>query len=47
MNDVRVLDEVWNYWSNVAVGKNMLYDAKGERAPLKQMPRSLSPTGSE
>jgi hypothetical protein len=35
MNDVRVLDEVWDYWSNVAAGKNMRYDAKGERAPLK------------
>jgi hypothetical protein len=47
MNDIRVLDEVWDYWSNVAAGKNMLYDAKGERTPLKQMHGSLSPTGSE
>ena len=47
MNGVRVLDEVWDYWSNVAAGKNMRYDAKGERAPLKQMARALSPTGSD
>jgi hypothetical protein len=47
MNDVRVVNEVRDYWSNVAAGKNMRYDAKGERAPLKQMPRSLSPAGSE
>jgi hypothetical protein len=42
MNDVRVPDEVWDYWSNVAAGKNMLYDAKGDRAS-----RELSPARSE
>jgi hypothetical protein len=35
MNDVRVRDEVWDYWSCVAAGKNRRYDAKGERAPLR------------
>jgi hypothetical protein len=31
----RVLDEVWDYWSRVAAGKNLRYDARGERAPLR------------
>ena len=47
MNDVRVLNEVWDYWSDVAAGKNMRYDAQGERAPLKQKPRVHTPTGGE
>jgi hypothetical protein len=34
-DDVRVLDEVWDYWSRVAAGKNLRYDARGERAPLR------------
>lgn len=37
-DDVRVSEEIWNYWSAVATGKDQGYDAKGRRttpAPAK------------
>jgi hypothetical protein len=29
--DFRVSDEIWNYWSCVAAGKNKRYGSEGER----------------